>query len=181
VTSMTHCDSFAPLGPEFNRFLFTPIGEDGNGLLLTVLSALARLDLDPWQEAHELTLLPKDAAVRRLTAAIAPSVTGGPSTDRDPRSTADRLIALLPRRDAVSHASGITLPAIGKATRSRAALYVYFLAMAVTMGAQIFIATRVPQEKLDTTPTSFGHAYAGTAWSSGPDSPPAHITATSNP
>jgi hypothetical protein len=42
---------FAQLGPEFENFLFAPIGEDSNGMVLSVLSALARLDIDPWQEA----------------------------------------------------------------------------------------------------------------------------------
>ena len=36
---------------EFDSFLCAPIGEERNGMLLSVLSALARLDVDPWQEA----------------------------------------------------------------------------------------------------------------------------------
>ena len=32
---------------EFDAFLFAHIGEEKNGMLLSVLSALARLDLDP--------------------------------------------------------------------------------------------------------------------------------------
>ena len=35
------------LGAEFNEFLFAPIGADATGTSLTVVSALARLDLDP--------------------------------------------------------------------------------------------------------------------------------------
>jgi hypothetical protein len=34
------------LGPEFDDFLFATIGEQGNGMLLSVASALARLDAD---------------------------------------------------------------------------------------------------------------------------------------
>jgi hypothetical protein len=33
---------------EFNDFLFAFVGEEKSGLQLTVLSALARLGLDPW-------------------------------------------------------------------------------------------------------------------------------------
>jgi len=33
---------------EFDDFLFAPIGDEKNGMLLSVISALARLDLDPW-------------------------------------------------------------------------------------------------------------------------------------
>jgi hypothetical protein len=38
---------------------------------LSVLSALARLNLDPWHEAAELSDLPKDTAAQRLAALIA--------------------------------------------------------------------------------------------------------------
>lgn len=40
---------------EFNAFVFAPIGEERNGMLLSVMSALARRDIDPWQEAARLT------------------------------------------------------------------------------------------------------------------------------
>jgi hypothetical protein len=50
--------SVSHLGSEFDNFLFASIGESRNGMLLSVLSALARLDLDPWQEAAELARLP---------------------------------------------------------------------------------------------------------------------------
>jgi hypothetical protein len=36
---------------EFDNFLYASIGADRNGMPLSVLSALARLDLDPWEEA----------------------------------------------------------------------------------------------------------------------------------
>jgi hypothetical protein len=39
----------ATLGLEFDDFLFVPIGDDRNAVLLSVLSVLARLNLDPWQ------------------------------------------------------------------------------------------------------------------------------------
>ena len=51
---------------EFDDFLFVPIGADRNEMPLTVLSALSRLDLDPWEEAAELSELPKDTATQRL-------------------------------------------------------------------------------------------------------------------
>jgi len=35
----------ARLGPEFDAFLFAPIGDEGNGQSLSVISALARLDV----------------------------------------------------------------------------------------------------------------------------------------
>ena len=82
---------------EFNEFLFAFVGEEKNGLQLTVLSALARLGLDPWGEAARLSQLPCETATRALTAAIA----GLPEGDwkvSDSRSIAARLVNFLPRR-----------------------------------------------------------------------------------
>ena len=51
----------------FDPFLFAAVGEQRNGTLLSVLSALARLDLDPWFEAASLSRLPATPATERLT------------------------------------------------------------------------------------------------------------------
>ena len=55
-----------PHDPALERFLFASVGEDRNGSIVTVLSALARLDLDPWEEAAELASSGSEAAVSRL-------------------------------------------------------------------------------------------------------------------
>jgi hypothetical protein len=85
------------LGPEFDDFLFAPVGEDRNGLPLSIVSLLGRLDLDPWLEAASLADQPAEAAVQRLAALLAalpvPSL-----KQADPGTVAARLIALLPRR-----------------------------------------------------------------------------------
>ncbi|MDF2117845.1 hypothetical protein PY365_19885 [Roseiarcaceae bacterium H3SJ34-1] len=47
---------------KFDDFLFAPVGEDRNGMIVSLLSALARLDIDPWEEAAELARLPTEAA-----------------------------------------------------------------------------------------------------------------------
>jgi hypothetical protein len=70
VVGMTRTTSLSPLGSEFDNFLFAPIGEDKNGMLLSVVSALARLDVDPWQEAGELARLPPESAIARLASRI---------------------------------------------------------------------------------------------------------------
>jgi hypothetical protein len=87
----------AALAAEFDDFLFEPIGEERNGMLLSVVSALARLNLDPWQEAANLTQLPEKTAACRLSSLIA-ALPDRPSTHLDPASNAVRLIAHLPRR-----------------------------------------------------------------------------------
>jgi hypothetical protein len=43
-----------------NRFLYASVGDDNNGMDLTLLSALARQNVDAWQKAAELSLLPGD-------------------------------------------------------------------------------------------------------------------------
>ena len=93
---MEHSASIPQLGSEFDAFLFAPVGDDKNGMALSVLSALARLNVDPWMEAASLAQLPERAAIERLTSLIA-TLPDGPSVCRDPARGAARLIALLPR------------------------------------------------------------------------------------
>src|SRR4051794_2724524 len=52
-------------------FLYSLIGEQGNGTPLTILSAFAQLGLDPWREAARLARLPRDEAARELASLIA--------------------------------------------------------------------------------------------------------------
>ena len=92
---MTHPALALLIGPEFDEFLCAPIGDDRNGTGLSVLSALARLNVDPWQEATSLALMPREAAVVRLTALIDALPNEG--TIGIPRTIAADLVALLPR------------------------------------------------------------------------------------
>lgn len=80
---------------EFNDFLFASIGEEESGSQLTVLSALARLGLDPWTEAARLSELPKEAATAALTATIA-RLPEGALKASDVRSIALLLVDRLP-------------------------------------------------------------------------------------
>jgi hypothetical protein len=95
--SMTPTASPSSVRSEFNDFLYSPIGEDKNGLLVTVLSALARQNVDPWQQAADLDGLPRDTAVQKLTSIIS-ALPGHRSMPDDPTPIAVRLIALLPGR-----------------------------------------------------------------------------------
>ena len=52
----------------YNQFLYAPICEEANGMQLSVLSALARMDVDPWEEATRLAAMPKAIAVTLKTA-----------------------------------------------------------------------------------------------------------------
>ncbi len=107
----------AAVGHEFDRFLYAQIGEEDNGTTLSVLSALARQDVDPWDTARALSVLPREAAVISLVALL----------DHQPASqmprptstaTAQRLVALLssprepvPARASAAHPAVIDVPA----------------------------------------------------------------------
>jgi hypothetical protein len=86
---------------EFNDFLFAFVGEEKSGLQLTVLSALARLGLDPWGEAARLSELPKEAATDALVETIG-ALPGGDWKVSDSRSIAVRLVNCLPKRGSPS-------------------------------------------------------------------------------
>jgi len=85
----------ARLGREFDKFLYASVGDDDNGMPLTVLSALARMDVDPWEEASKLTQLPPESAVTQL-AALLGALRHAPVGGLDPARLAAPLIALLP-------------------------------------------------------------------------------------
>jgi hypothetical protein len=129
------------LGPEFNAFLFSPIGDDRNGMPLSVVSLLARRDLDPWQEAASLAAMPADAATRRLDSLIR-ALPDQPLTLPDSGTIAIRLIALLPRRDPNigpperrGKAADVAVLALGR--RTTVAAMIVLISMILLMGAQL--------------------------------------------
>ena len=153
---MTRSALGALLGPEFDDFLFASIGEDRNDMPLSVVSALARLDIDPWQEAFELTRLPREAATRRLASLIA-ALPDGPSAHLDPRTIAARLIALLPRRARSNIPSRETSLGGGAATNLRAIIYlilIYVMSASFMLGAEWIAISRQPPARVDSTPVS---------------------------
>lgn len=80
----------------YNDFLFGSLGSNSSGIDLTVLSALTRLDLDPWQEAARLAALPREEAVEALARHIA-RLPDHPGSAVEAVTIAARLIALLPK------------------------------------------------------------------------------------
>lgn len=79
----------------YNDFLFGSLGPDAAGTEVTMLSALSRLGIDPWEEAARLASLPRDAAAEALVATILqlPDRTGASA---EVPTIAVRLVALLP-------------------------------------------------------------------------------------
>jgi hypothetical protein len=93
---MTHAALSPLIGPEFDQFLGASIGEDRNGTGLSVLSALARLDVDPWNEAMSLARMPREAAAVRLSALI-DALRHAPASAIPPSMSVADLVALLPK------------------------------------------------------------------------------------
>jgi hypothetical protein len=91
---MARLASPSVLPSTYDDFLYAPVGESTHGALLTVLSVLARQNVDPWEEAAALSRLAPDTAAQRLTAMI----TALPGLSSNQAAVAERLIALLPRR-----------------------------------------------------------------------------------
>lgn len=88
-----------PHDPEFERFLYAPVGEDQVGHPVSMLSVLARLKLDPWEEAADLAALTRDAAEQRLDKLLARCL-DVPALGQDHHAVAQALAPLLPERRA---------------------------------------------------------------------------------
>jgi hypothetical protein len=133
-------------GSEFNDFLFALIGEDRNGMSVSVLSGLARSNVDPWQEAASLAKLPGETAIQKLAAFIA-ALPDRASPYPDARTIATRLLALLPRRLAVG-ASSETSNGLGAVMKSQQ-WWVYVMFMTFMLGSQFLIANHQTPAKVD--------------------------------
>ena len=148
---MPRSASTAPLASEFDAFLFAPLGEDRNGAPLSVVSALARLNVDPWEEAAELARLPLDAATRKLTALIA-ALPVGSSARADPGTIAHRLVALLRSQPAPKRRSTPAAVPRGAVIRSRIIAFgiYYLIAMALMTTGHWIMAARHTQASPET-------------------------------
>ena len=135
---MTRMNPTSSARSEFDAFLYAPIVQESNGMLLSVLSALARLNLDPWDEAARLARLPCEVATRTLMQLIAALPNGLPE-GRDAGELARHLIALLPRQISPS-AHSVRSTAIGAISIDRSAvttrLVLYLVLTAILLGAQ---------------------------------------------
>jgi hypothetical protein len=151
---------------ELGGFLYASIDEEG-GTLLSVLSMLARLDVDPWQEAANLARMPRENATQRLTSLIA-ALPGGPSTHRDSNAVASRLITLLPHGDSSNSALREILPGFNALSNLRAFVYVVIINLiflAIAFGSQYLLATAQPPAQRD-------HAHLSVASGGAPKAPP---------
>jgi hypothetical protein len=142
---MTPTAPIPPLGSEFNDFLFALVGEDRNGMPLSVVTVLARMELDPWVEAASLADLPAETAARKLAAwlDVLPDPTLKPAS---PDTRAARLIALLPRRGNPNSQPPLAATGAVAAAKPRALTKAILVAiyMILSLGIQLFFARREP-------------------------------------
>jgi hypothetical protein len=128
------------LRTDFDPFLYASIGEDCNGTRMSVLTGLARSDLDPWQEAARLATLSVHAATERLIALIR-SLPGRSWTDMELAVTATRLVALLPH--GVSAADGRAPPQRrGHAVKTPQPWLIFVVLLGLAVGAQLMLSGR---------------------------------------
>lgn len=118
--------------PQYERFLFAPVGEDQRGTSVTVLSMLARLGVDPWGEASDLAKLPEGAARQRLDALL------GRFSDvqilvADRGRIVAKLLTFLPRQTTSAKSPGDG-PEIGIAFPPRGSPLYWIIAAAVLVG-----------------------------------------------
>lgn len=149
---MAHSPSLLNAKSEFDDFLYAPVGEDVRGTVVSVLSALARLDFDPWQQAADIALLPRDVAKNTLAAMIE-KLPGMAQANSAPDTIAARLVALLPSGKAakLSRSSIRSEGSVGDAMRAgklgyprNTAIIMAFLAISVIV--QVILATQTSSQ-----------------------------------
>jgi hypothetical protein len=148
--------SVAQFRSEFDEFLYAPVDEGNGGTFLSVLSALARLDVDPWQEAASLAQMSREHATQRLESLIA-ALPGGLLAHLESRTIAARLIARLPRAPSFTAVARTASPQAGAGTNSRAIAYVVIINvifMALAFGSQYFTAGHQPPAQVGHSPVS---------------------------
>jgi hypothetical protein len=128
-------ERFSLLHSDFNGFLFAPIGDEEGGAPLSVLSALTRLDIDPWAEGARLAKLPKDAAVLALGALIARFPADRRRSVSDIDEIAARLVALLPNPPANVLSAVAARGGAGRARRL--AIWLFRLGLGLALAATV--------------------------------------------
>jgi hypothetical protein len=144
---------YATLSPEFDDFLFAPIGEERNGMSLSVMSAFSRLNIDPWQEAAQLSDLSKEKAVEALAPILA-RLPAGRWAAVDIPAIARRLVEILPRHEIVTK-TVTTMRVRGKVPAR--AIYILLLAVCAMVYFG-FIAHHQPPVSSDAAPPAMSDA-----------------------
>ena len=128
---------YAPLRPDLDNFLFAAVGEERNGVPLSVISALIRLGLDPWEEAGRLSSLGKRDAVERLLELIG-QLPGARWPSSEARQIAAGLIDRLPTGGGAPRSAAVPRAVGARLTRER----VFWLLLLLGTAAIVSIIAR---------------------------------------
>ncbi len=120
---------FSALTASYDDFLFAPVCEDANGMRLSVLSALARMNVDPWEEATRLAAMPKAIAEKTLLS-ILDLVSGRSWKSPEAAAIAARLVGLLPQP---SEAAATVATGTAQAPAQRKSYWWLWLGFALAM------------------------------------------------
>jgi len=118
-------------------------------MVLTVLSAFARRNVDPWEEAADLSRLSGDTAMRKMISLL--EGLPGQSSLADRTATAGRLLPLLPHpvEASVGRGSAVreTIPANPRRSIADLSLILLYLAL-MLVGQWVFSgsATKMSEE-----------------------------------
>jgi len=131
--------------PECEDFLLAVIDEAPNGTQLTVLSALARANVDPWEEAARLSAMSKVAAEKTLVSMF-DRIPGRDWSPSEEATIAARLVKLLPPRSDGMESATITIAA-AKVQLSR----VWLVWVSLAIAASILSVPRHPAATVDSS------------------------------
>jgi hypothetical protein len=135
---------------DLERFVYADVAVESNGMELSVLSALSRRGLDPWEEAQRLAQLPPLAAADGL-AQILRAVPVVQSLRLDVKVIAERLVALLPVQRAVTAGR---FPSKLNATPVQIPRRLTLLIMAAIFGGML-VPLFMPKQAAPVAPTSW--------------------------
>jgi len=142
----------ANLRKDLDDFLFAPVGQDFDGTPMTLATVLARLGVDPWEEAAEIASLAQEPALQRLASRLE-SMPNGPSSAEDTVNVAVRLLALLhravPRKAPLPETPRPTLAA-RPSKRNNVAIY-WLIGLVFLLGAQWALSPRDTPPSMDTS------------------------------
>ena len=147
---MSNVGPSASSNADFERFVYADVAIEPNGMELSVLSALSRRGLDPWQEADRLAQLPPFAAADGL-AEILRAVPAVQALRLDVKVIAERLVALLPVRGTVT---GGQFPTKLAATPVQIPRGLTLVMMAAIFGG-LLVPLLMPKQTEPVAPTSW--------------------------
>lgn len=113
----------------YDDFLFAWVWDEPRGMRLSVVSALARMNLDPWEEAARLAALPAPDAESALVSTLN-LLPGHPQTSPETGVLAARLVALLPKARATTTAK---VAAITAGHEQQTSHWLVWLCIAIAM------------------------------------------------